>query len=142
MLSLVAGLLLVGLADVPTKDQEQQKLQGTWTVTAHTAGGKKTAPKEIATWRVIVKGNEITARDGIDLLSAYVFRLDPSASPRAIDLDVTAGPDKDRKVLGIYKLEGDTLTVCVPEPGKARPKEFASKEGSGHLLFVFQREKK
>jgi uncharacterized protein (TIGR03067 family) len=142
----LAVLLLAFLVEpapaADTAKQEQEKLQGNWTVTAYTASGKKAEAKEFAAWRLIVSGNEMTARDGIDLLSAYVFKLDPSATPRLIDLDVTSGPDKDKKVLGLYKLEGETLTVCVAEPDKPRPTAFASKEGSGHLLFVFKREKK
>ena len=45
--------------------------------------------------------------------------------------------------LGIYEFSGsDNFKTCWSPAGKERPTTFASKEGSGHLLFVFKREKK
>jgi uncharacterized protein (TIGR03067 family) len=41
--------------------------------------------------------------------------LDPSKTPKAIDLTLTYVADKKgigKKAQGIYRLEGDTLTLC------------------------------
>ena len=60
--------------------------------------------------------------------------------PKAMDLTVIEGQDKGKTFHAIYRLEGDTLTVCRSlEPGKNRPTEFASKPDSGLLLVVWSR---
>jgi uncharacterized protein (TIGR03067 family) len=136
---------LVPAADPPKPDAaklERQKLQGTWTIVSHDSNGKKVEAKVISGWNLTVAGDRMTTRDGLDILDESTFRLDPGARPKAIDLAFTAGPDKDKSVKGIYKLEGNELTICVAEPGKDRPTALVSKEGSGHLLFVFKRVKK
>jgi hypothetical protein len=44
--------------------------------------------------------------------------------------------------LGIYKLDGDTLTICLEARGNERPTEFATKEGSVANLIVLKRVQK
>ena len=47
-------------------------------------------------------------------------------------------------MLGIYKLDKDTLEICWGEPGgKKRPSKFTSRPGvgAGNTLTVYEREK-
>jgi uncharacterized protein (TIGR03067 family) len=53
------------------------------------------------------------------------FRLEPTEEPKAIDFTGTADPNKGEKAFGIYRVEGDALTLCV---GKERPTEYSDKE--------------
>ncbi len=66
--------------------------------------------------------------------------LDPSAKPKTIDLVGYAGKDgqKEKTYLGIYKLDGDRLTICYRETGNdGRPTRF---ESDGHMnLMVCRR---
>lgn len=120
-----------------------KKLQGTWQLTGQEHGGKKAEMKDLADTTLEVNRTAFTSRDGIDIKEdSRVSRLDPRAKPAAIDLTIVAGPDIDKVVQGVWKLEGDTLTICVAEPGKERPKAFAGKEGTGHTLLVFRRARK
>jgi hypothetical protein len=50
--------------------------------------------------------------------------------------------DKPETHKGIFKIEGDTLTICVSHPPQERPTEFAA-TGGGHwpALIVFKRAK-
>jgi uncharacterized protein (TIGR03067 family) len=137
--TLTAALALAA-ADADIK-KDEDRLQGHWKVTSVENSGKKSEAKMIANWKLVVAGDKMTALDGNDVMDEYTFRLDAAAKPPAIDLTIQTGTEKDKKVQGVYRIEGDTLTVCVGEPGKERPKEFRSAEGSGHMLLVLRRAK-
>jgi hypothetical protein len=51
------------------------------------------------------------------------------------------GKDRGERVLGIYKLEDDRLTICMAAPGKPRPTAFKAEKGSGYTLRTFTRVK-
>lgn len=135
-LAVVAGLLLA--ADSPKDDaakKDLEKLQGAWKLVARAEGEDNDTGA-----RMVIKANKYTFTNG-DQSEEGTFKLDPGAKPAAIDLKIESGNDKSKAQVGIYKVEGDTWTVCLGLPGETeRPKEFAAKEGSS-LLFVFKRDK-
>jgi uncharacterized protein (TIGR03067 family) len=138
--TLMAGLALAAADPEVRKDED--RLQGTWKVTSIENDGKKADPKTFAGWKLVVAGNKMTALDGNDVVDDHTFTLAAAAKPPALDLVPLMGEKKAKTVKGIYRLEGDTLTVCVSEPdAKERPKEFRSVEGTSHTLVVFQRAK-
>ena len=55
---------------------------------------------------------------------------------------MTEGAAKGKKVLGIYKLDGDNATFCFAQPDKERPTKFETKEGSGLTLSTWKKTKK
>src|SRR4051794_25834979 len=145
--SMFAVLLTMAVAAVQAEagvDREELKrLQGTWAVMSQEHGGKKSDAKSIANLTVEVAGTKVTTRDGVDVKEdASLTRLGARAKPGEVDLKITAGVDLDKVVKGIWKLEGDTLTICIAEPDKERPKAFEAKEGSGHTLLVLKKAKK
>ena len=71
-------------------------------------------------------------------------KIDTDAKPfAAIDLVIEDGPEeaKGKTSKGIYKLDGEKLTLCVSVPGKDRPKEFAQTDDEAYL-FELKKEKK
>jgi uncharacterized protein (TIGR03067 family) len=56
-------------------------------------------------------------------------------------MDLHPKAAKGQVVVGIYELDGDTLRVCLPEPGtgKERPTEFSGKQGRS--LTIYERRK-
>lgn len=144
---MLALLLVVsGLAggDAAKVDKaELKKLQGVWALVAHEHGGKKSSNKEIANISLEVADGKFTTRDGVDVKEdASVELLEGKGKPATVELKIASGADIDKVVKGIWKLDGDTLTLCVAEPGQARPKEFQGAEGTGHTLLVFKKAKK
>jgi uncharacterized protein (TIGR03067 family) len=140
LLGLFTGLVVS--APAPPAESDQKKFQGEWTVTSHITNGEKRPNRMVETEHLFVQGAKMTTREGNEIKDEATFTLDPRAKPRAIDLKLTGGGDKGKTVAGIYKLQGDTLTICVAEPGRKRPEDFTSDKGSGHILLVFKRAKR
>jgi uncharacterized protein (TIGR03067 family) len=68
------------------------------------------------------------------------YTADTKKVPAAIDLD-TEG-DGGRVFLGIYKVEGDTLTICWGNADDHRPSTFESSATKPTTLYVFKKAKK
>jgi uncharacterized protein (TIGR03067 family) len=120
--------------------KEWERLNGTWETTRRVVDGKEEpAGKEKRT--VTLKDGKYTIRAGGKVVGEGTFKIDPTASPKWLDITPSDGPDKGKTLLGIYEVKRDTLRICGAFPGKPRPKAFESKEGSGHALFTYKRAK-
>jgi uncharacterized protein (TIGR03067 family) len=75
-------------------------------------------------------------------VEASTFKIDATKSPKAIDFTYTNGFSKGKTIKGIYKIDGENLTICRGlSPEKDRPDEFAAPAGSELLLVVWKRSK-
>jgi uncharacterized protein (TIGR03067 family) len=138
-----ASALLMVAADDP-KDavkKEYDKFEGTWRMESVTVDGKPSPIEAFAEFRMTLKGEKfttVTAEGKTD----GTYKVDPSKSPKTIDITFIGGQLDGQTMLGVYKLDGDTYTVCLHAGGgKERPKELASKPGSGLVLEVLKRVK-
>jgi RNA-directed DNA polymerase len=61
-------------------------------------------------------------------------RVDATADPPRITIRPT-GSDDTGSVQGIFRLEGDRLTICVSDPGRPPPGDFASAPESGQTVY-------
>ncbi len=143
---LAAVVLIAGVAygrpDDDAAKKEMAKMEGDWTLASGERDGMP-IPEEFAkTMRRTIKGEEFTVtREGETIVKGK-FTIDPTKKPKTIDVTFTDGQLKDKSTLGIYELEGDTFKLCYAAPdSKERPKEFSAKEGSGHTLAVWKRQK-
>jgi uncharacterized protein (TIGR03067 family) len=66
------------------------------------------------------------------------FAIDSRKTPATIDISMGGGPPNWR---GIYKVEGDTLTLCLVDGNQERPKTFESSAGKPTTIWVFKRVK-
>jgi uncharacterized protein (TIGR03067 family) len=76
-----------------------------------------------------------------------VFHLDATKSPKTIDLTILGsgvktplGTPAPRALLGIYRLEGDTLEICIaidPDHAEERPSRFGTQSGKflAHVIL-------
>src|SRR5439155_15768636 len=141
----VALLAFAGLAsggDPAKKDLDA--MQGKWSVQSiKESDGKNPPDDELKNLEVIVKDDtmKIIYVPKKDTLDAFKLKLDPAKKPKAVDFTHTEGPDKGKTELGIYKIEGDTVTICVNDFEKERPTEFKTKEGSKITVIVLKKMK-
>ena len=122
-------------------EKELKKFQGTWTFESVETGGKEVPAAEFKGITVTFEGDKYAVKKGDEVIQACTQKLDPSKSPKTLDVTVVEGPNKGAVVLGIYEISGDTLKVCFDPEGKKRPTEFKSESGS-QTLVVHKRVKK
>jgi uncharacterized protein (TIGR03067 family) len=120
--------------------QERERLQGKWKLTSVERDGKA-RPLGFDFFVVIKNDKWTTEKKETDVPT---FQIDPTQNPKTIDITMTGlkgDGGKDLVEKGIYKLDKDTLTICISEPiGEPRPKEFKSTEG--HVIRVYKRAEK
>jgi uncharacterized protein (TIGR03067 family) len=124
----------------PEAAGERQKLQGTWAAVSGETDGQPVPEDSVKQVRVIIKGDEIHFKPN-RTENKVTFTLDPTKKPRLLSMTAADGPDKGKTVPVIYEVEGDRLKLCFDtKAGQKEPTEFATKPGSGLLLFVLKRE--
>ena len=70
------------------------------------------------------------------------LKLDPTTTPKCVDMTVAGGIQKDVVMEGIYELKGDELRLCIKVLGnKERPGEFTSPDGASIVLLKLKRQK-
>jgi uncharacterized protein (TIGR03067 family) len=132
------------LSQVPSTDRDlaTQAIaaqQGTWTaVSSRRDGADATAEIVRTITRTVEKDHVVWKRNGKNFAGTTIV-LDPSKTPEAIDVIPDGGPAQGKRVLGIYKLEEDRLTICMADADQPRPREFKAEKGSKQTLMVFTR---
>ncbi len=116
--------------------EELKRLSGTFTVATYEREGKKATPDELKKMKVIQKGAEWSFHLG-DEVTTGKDTPHPDKDPKEIDSVYTNGPDRDKTVKGLYKIDNDTITYAWAEPGKDRPKEL--KADANTTLMVLKR---
>jgi uncharacterized protein (TIGR03067 family) len=123
-------------------EQEKARFKGTWQIVSAEFDGTKAREDQIKHGRATIGSGTYSVRFGEKVVAESVsFEIDPSRSPKHVTDTVPSGPDRGKVILGIYRLEGDTLTTCVAPLGHDRPVRFAAESGSGRTLRVFRRVK-
>jgi uncharacterized protein (TIGR03067 family) len=121
--------------------KELKKFQGTWTFESVETGGKEQPAAAFKGMTVTFEGDKYAVKKGDEVIEAATLKLDPSRSPKTLDVTVTEGPNKGAAMPGIYEISGDTLKVCFDPEGKKRPAAFKTASGP-QTLVVHKRVKK
>jgi uncharacterized protein (TIGR03067 family) len=138
-LSFVAGVVLLvgGQADEAALKKEKARFKGSWKITRFE--GPQGEKDE-------VKGAEVVfdAEGGLELrhngeTKKQTYKINPAVKPHEIEVV----NENDKTMRGIYKLEKDTLKICLcVDPNRdKRPTEFTLKDGDPHVLVTLERAK-
>lgn len=136
--------LLPAAGDTTANDasaKDLAKMQGDWMVATIVANGRKLTDDEAQTLFRTVTGNQCTISNFNRPISKVTIKIDATKTLKTID-STPVGPTRSPPILGIYKFEGNKLTVCNSRPGMPRPTEFGAKAGSNQTEVVWQPEKK
>jgi uncharacterized protein (TIGR03067 family) len=126
-------------------EKELAKLKGQWRqYSSEQKGKERVVPDAIAAKSLLtIDGNTWTI-DGPMGKIEQTFKIDPTKSPKEFDRIRKGEDGKDVVDPCIYKLDGDTLTICssrTPSPfnkelvGKERPKEFKTTDGGSIIVY-------
>lgn len=139
---LATPMLLAAGNDNDVK-KELKALEGKWKAVALEAEGNPLPKEAIPDFTYIIGADGKATGKMAEGEYTATMTVNPRKDPKTIDNLHESGPQKGKKQYGVYKLEGDKLTVCMTPPGSAevdRPKDFITKD-STNVMFVFERVK-
>src|SRR5262245_7070104 len=115
------------------------KLDGTWVAVSAERDGKPAA--DLKGHVLVLSEQQFMIRREYEPIYVGTFVTDPDQKPAQIDFHHSDGQAKGQTWLGIYRLEGSTLTIVdnAPDPTKPRPRRFATAPDSGLVRLTFKR---
>jgi uncharacterized protein (TIGR03067 family) len=132
-----------GVKDPPKKDPS---IIGAWRFETLTINGvalpnKKGDDADVIMFKADDTYSTVRTSDGKSAETTRgTYKFDAKKTPA--EIDITSTPDgKDKPAYGIYKIDGDTLTISTADD--ARPTKFESVEGGKtSILMTLKRVKK
>jgi len=114
--------------------QQLRGLEGEWRFDSLEVEGKPMPAAMIAGTRLLIDGDRFRT-ESPEANYEGIFTIDVEATPPHIDIEFIEGPEAGNWSYGVYRLDGDRLTLCLSlMAGGTRPKGFATAAGSGHAL--------
>jgi uncharacterized protein (TIGR03067 family) len=110
------------------------ELEGEWSMVSGFLDGAPLDGSMVKYGKRVTRGNQTTVQFGPQVFMKATFTLDPSQSPRAIDLVHTQGMHQGKAQLGIYECDGKRLRFCASRPGQPRPADFEARKGDGNTV--------
>jgi uncharacterized protein (TIGR03067 family) len=135
---LVASLIAIpcSVSADPQKSDEK-RLQGEWRIEKLEVRGKSAPPEFLKTGKYVFSDKKLAIFQDGNEVGVSKFTLDPSKTPKTIDMTATKGEGQGTTMLGIYRFEKKKLILCI---GKDRPTKFTG-AGKAGLLYLKHPEK-
>jgi uncharacterized protein (TIGR03067 family) len=139
---MIAAALTISAPALKDPPKKANDLTGEWVVESTTSAGRMLAVTGNLVYTFTPDGKWLIHRDGMELPATNRgFANDPKPNPPTIDL-MSNGTRPETARLGIYKVEADTLTICVGAAKAGRASDFASTADNRYMIYVLKRKKK
>jgi uncharacterized protein (TIGR03067 family) len=140
-------------------ERDMKALQGKWAIVSMEHAGEQAPLDKLKEWDMVIvfEGNKMFAvKKGVKEERVTEIKLYPQEDPKRMEATrdavvitatqstatgerITDKKTEKRVEYGIYKLEGDNLTLCMNDRGKEYPKGFKTEKGAGGSVLVLQR---
>ena len=135
-------------AEKAEKADDLKALKGTWVGKTVTFDGDDVGANVAIQLHFIFDGEKVTQRGGLakagntylPIAQRDTYKVVLGTADKVKTIDLKSDRPGGKTIPGIYKLEKDTLTICLNYKNADRPTEFKSTADSG--LGVFECEKK
>ena len=123
------------MAEAPRKPVDNE-LIGSWLLLQINRGGKDIDLDHLegAIRKVESDTYIITPLEGPAITGTYT--VNPTATPRTIDMHVQNGRFKGGILKGIYQVKKKRLTISFASPGGERPTALESREGTAYTVAI------
>ena len=119
--------------------EDHKALLGKWKMTRYEFQGELKTIEQAAPILTIEDGKGDFGLEGG--IGKFSYTIDPSQTPKHLDITYLGPMLGGARALDLYKLEGDRLTICsvsLRDGGKTRPSEFTS-VGRGNAVVQYER---
>jgi uncharacterized protein (TIGR03067 family) len=128
-------------ADDSSKD-DAASIKGKWSVVSWSHGGEALPADLIKAIKISFEDKKYSIIGEDPFNEEGEYAIDASKSPKTIDFDIKKGRDEGKKQLGIYKLEGDKLTIIAAGASATdRPSSFKIDAGADLVEVVLEKPK-
>jgi len=152
VLTVVTALLYLSVGRTDDQDvikQDKQKLQGVWVPVKMEMSGQFMGKEDLKKQpKLGINGDKLVTPGAAPADAIYSGPLDIQVDGKLRRITIygsSPGPNGEKlKQHGIYKIEADTLTLClnVDCVSDTKPDKFESRPGSAFCIIEFRREKK
>jgi uncharacterized protein (TIGR03067 family) len=131
------GLALVAAA--PASKEGPKKgapIVGEWAAVPVSEGGSVDLPPD-GTTLTFTRDGKCLMKKGANKPEEWLYLTSPNKTPAEVDIS-EPGPRGERPIRGIYKVDGDTLILCLGLDG-TRPTDVGKSAGGSALRITLKR---
>lgn len=115
-----------------------RSLEGTWSFCRLEIDGIVMPTGVSEASRILIDGDRFRT-ESPEATYEGIFNINVEANPHEIDIEFVEGPEAGNTNFGIFRLEKDSLEICLDLNGNPRPKAFSTSPGSGHAYEFLRR---